>query len=96
MQIAIGDVGVRLVTNLIGVLVFVLLFGVLYVSFGVVGGAAGSVIGVMIGGTILSLFAAFASYLRMAYYTCLYIWAADLLDKGPKAQAPLPLARVLR
>ncbi len=31
----------------------------------------------------------------MAYYTCLYIWAAHVKDKGPSAQAPLPLARVI-
>tara|TARA_R110002096_G_scaffold171490_4_gene344498 strand:+ start:128744 stop:129598 length:855 start_codon:yes stop_codon:yes gene_type:complete len=96
MQIAIGDVGVRMVTNLIGLLVMLLLFGVFYVSFGVMGGTTGTILGVTIGGTILSLFAAFSSYLRMAYYTCLYIWAADCVDKGPQAPAPLPLARVLR
>jgi hypothetical protein len=61
----------------------------------VVGGTAGTVLGIGVGGTILCLFIAFASYLRMAYYTCLYIWAADVKDKGPNAPAPLPLARVL-
>ena len=95
LQIAIGDVGVRMVTGLIGLLVFVVLYGVLHVSFGVMGGTFGTVLGIGIGGTILTLYFAFASYLRMAYYTCLYIWAADLLEKGPTSPAPLPLARVL-
>jgi hypothetical protein len=95
MLIGIGEVGVRMVTNLIGLLVWILLFGVLYFSFSVVGGTAGTVLGIGVGGTILCLFIAFASYLRMAYYTCLYVWAAEVKDKGPNAQAPLPLARVL-
>jgi hypothetical protein len=95
MQIGIGEVGVRVVTNLIGFVVFAVLFGVLYLSFGVLGGNAGTVIGVGVGGTILCLYVAFASYLRMAYYTCLYLWAADLVDKGPQSPAPLPLAKVL-
>ncbi len=95
LQIGIGDVGVRLITNLIGFVVMLLLFGVIYVSFDVMGGTAGTVIGVGVGGTILCLYCAFASYLRMAYYTCLYIWAAGIADQGPQVQAPLPLARVL-
>jgi hypothetical protein len=95
MQISIGEVGVRVVTNIIGFFVFFLLFGVGYFSFGILGGTVGTIIGISVGGAILCFYCAFASYLRMAYYTCLYIWAADLLDSGPEAQAPLPLARVL-
>jgi len=96
MLIGIGEIGVRMVTNLLGLLVMLLLAGVLYFAFGVLGGTAGVVIGIGVGGTILCLFIAFATYLRMAYYTCLYIWAADVKDKGPQAPAPLPLARVLK
>ncbi len=96
MQIAIGDVGVRLITNLFGIVAVALMVGSLYFGFEVIGGNAGTVIGITLLGTILTLFSAFASYLRMAYYTCLYIWAADVADKGPQAPAPLPLARVLR
>ncbi len=59
-------------------------------------GTAGIVIGIGGGGTLLCLYFAFASYLRMAYYTCLYVWAADVKDKGRDAKPPLPLARVLR
>lgn len=95
MQIAIGEVGIRMVTNLIGFFVFLLLFAFGYFSFGVLGGTFGTIIGILSCGTILCIYCAFASYLRMAYYTCLYIWAADLMDNGPQAQAPLPLARVL-
>lgn len=95
MQIGIGEVGIRVVTNIIGFFVLFLLFGVGYFSFGILGGTTGTIIGILVGGSILCIYCAFASYLRMAYYTCLYIWAADLLDNGPQAQAPLPLARVL-
>ena len=41
------------------------------------------------------LFAAFSTYVRMAYYTCLYLWAADVAAKGHDAPAPLPLAIAL-
>jgi len=95
LMIGIGEIGVRMVTNLLGFVVCLLLFGVLYFSFDVIGGTAGTVLGIGVGGTILCLFMAFASYLRMAYYTCLYIWASDVKDKGPNAPAPLPLARVM-
>lgn len=95
LQIGIGEIGIRMVTNIIGFFVFLLIFGFGYFSFGVLGGTVGTVLGVLVCGTVLCLYAAFASYLRMAYYTCLYVWAADLLGHGPNAEAPLPLARVL-
>jgi hypothetical protein len=95
LQIGIGEVGVRFVTGLIGFFVTLLVIAVVLFSFGTVGGTFGTVLGIGVGGTILCLYAAFASYLRMAYYTCLYVWAADLKDKGPSAPAPIPLARVL-
>ena len=95
LQIGLGEVGVRVVTNFIGFFVFLLLFGFGYFSFGVLGGTVGTILGVLVCGTILCLYVAFASYLRMAYYTCLYVWAADLIGNGPEAEAPLPLARVL-
>lgn len=95
MQIGVGDVGVRMVTSLIGFVVLLVLFAVVHFSFNTIGGTAGTVMGIGVGGTILCLYLAFSSYLRMAYYTCLYLWAADKVDKGPQAPAPLPLARVL-
>ena len=47
------------------------------------------------GGTLFALFVAFSTYVRMAYYTCLYLWAADVDAKGQDAPAPLPLAIAL-
>jgi hypothetical protein len=49
----------------------------------------------VVGGTMLALFAAFSTFLRMAYYTCLYLWAADVERQGNEAPAPLPLAIAL-
>jgi hypothetical protein len=95
LTIGLGEVGIRMVTNFIGFFVFLLLFGFGYFSFGVLGGTVGTALGVLVCGSILCLYCAFASYLRMAYYTCLYVWAADLIGHGPNAEAPLPLARVL-
>ncbi|MBT8491559.1 MAG: hypothetical protein KJO07_00755, partial [Deltaproteobacteria bacterium] len=71
LLVGLGEVGVRVVTNLFGFLVTLLIFGLGYVSFAVLGGTAGLVIGILSIGTVLSLFIAFATYLRMAYYTCL-------------------------
>lgn len=49
----------------------------------------------VVGGTMIAVFAAFSTFVRMAYYTCLYLWAAEVEAKGQSAPAPLPLARAL-
>jgi len=95
LVIGIGEVGVRAVTGLIGFLWFLLICGVGYVSFSAFPGLTGLVILRLVGGTMLALFAAFSTYVRMAYYTCLYLWAADVERNGQSAPAPLPLARAL-
>ncbi len=95
MLIGVGEVGIRLVTSLIGFVVMMLLFGIGYVTFESIGGTVGLVLGILTIGTVLSLFIAFATYLRMAYYTCLYLWASNVERHGPRAKAPLPLARAL-
>jgi hypothetical protein len=95
LMVGIGEVGVRAVTGLIGLIWMLLAFGFLYLGFSTIGGTAGAVIA--IGGfmILLSIFAAFSTYVRMAYYTCLYLWAADVAAKGQSAPAPLPLAIAL-
>jgi hypothetical protein len=72
-----------------------LAFGVMYVGFSTIGGTAGAIIAIVGFVTLLSIFAAFSTYVRMAYYTCLYLWAADVAAKGQSAPAPLPLAIAL-
>jgi hypothetical protein len=95
LLIGIGEIGVRVVTNVIGVLWFLLIFALVYGAFAVVGGTAALVISFVVGGTLFALFAAFSTYLRMAYYTCLYLWAVEVERAGQSAPAPLPLAIAL-
>lgn len=95
LVIGIGEVGVRGITNLIGFLWMLLTFGAVYATFSIFSGTPAIVIAIVIGGTLLALFSAFATYLRMAYYTCLYLWAADVEKQGQDAPAPLPLAIAL-
>ncbi len=95
LLIGIGEIGIRGVTGFSGLLWFLLIFGVIYADFALFHGTAAAVIAVVIGGTMFAVFAAFATYLRMAYYTCLYLWAADVEKQGQSAPAPLPLAIAL-
>jgi len=95
LLIGIGEIGVRMVTNLIGLVWFLLIFAVVYAAFALVGGTAGLAIAFVAGGTMLALFAAFSTFLRMAYYTCLYVWTVDVERAGQSAPAPLPLAIAL-
>lgn len=96
LLIGVGEVGVRFVTGLIGFLVTLLIFGVVYVSLAIIGGTVGVVLAIGVGGTMLAMFASFNVFVRMAYYTCLYLWAREVESKGHDAPAPLPLARALR
>jgi hypothetical protein len=95
LLVGIGEVGVRLVTNLIGFLWFGAIFAVVYVSFTVFTGTMALVLAFVVGGTLFALWAAFNTYLRMAYYTCLYLYAAEVEKQGQSAPAPLPLAIAL-
>jgi hypothetical protein len=95
LLIGIGEVGVRAVTGLIGFVWILLTFGVVYAAFAIVGGTPALVIAFVGGGAMLAVYAAFSTYLRMAYYTCLYLWAADVEAQGQSTPAPLPLAIAL-
>ena len=95
MLVAVGDVGVRFITAAIGFLVILMIMCVVYFSITTIGGTAGVVIAITAGGTMLALFVAFSTFVRMAYYTCLYLWAKQVEAEGQEAPAPLPLARAL-
>jgi hypothetical protein len=95
LLIGIGEVGIRGITGLIGFVWFMLIFGVIYLDVTVFHGTTALVIAFVVGGTMFALFAAFSTYLRMAYYTCLYLWAVDVEKQGAEAPAPLPLAIAL-
>jgi hypothetical protein len=95
LLIGVGEVGVRAVSTIIGILAMLLIVGSVYASLAVVGGTPGIILAITVGGTILALFAAFSTFVRMAYYTCLYQWAVDTEKAGAEAPAPLPLAIAL-
>lgn len=95
LLIGIGEVGVRAVTNLIGLVWFLAIAAVIYGAFKLAPPTPALVVSFVVGGTMLALFAAFTTYLRMAYYTCLYLWAAAVEKEGQAAPAPLPLAIAL-
>jgi len=95
LLIGLGEIGVRGITGLIGIVWFLLIFGVIYLDATLLSGTTAIVVGVTVAGTMFALFAAFSTYLRMAYYTCLYLWAVDVEKHGAEAPAPLPLAIAL-
>jgi len=96
LLVGVGEVGVRAISNLLGFVVTLAIVGVVYVSLEVVGGTAGTVMAIGLGGTMLALFTAFSIFVRMAYYTSLYLWAVKVEKEGADAPAPLPLARALK
>jgi hypothetical protein len=95
LLIGIGEVGVRLVTNVIAFFWYILTFGLIYFFFTSFSMNTALVLTFMVGGTMFALFAAFNIYLRMAYYTCLYLWAAETEKAGASARAPGPLGVAL-
>jgi len=95
LLVGIGDVGVRGITGIIGFFVIILISFVIYFSVTSIGGTAGVVVAITLGGTMLAMFAAFSTFVRMAYYTCLYLWAKEVATNGKEAPAPLPLAVAL-
>ncbi len=100
LLISIGEVGVQAVTNLIGFLAMLVVFGVIWLAATMLTGTAALVVAFVVGGTLLSLFAAFSIYIRMSYYTCLFVWAAEtekVADTGQRIEvrAPGPLGEAL-
>jgi hypothetical protein len=95
LLIGIGEVGVRLVTFLISLVVVLVIFGIVYFAFSALTGVAALLVSLLVGGTLFALLAAFNIYLRMAYYTCLYLWAAEAERVGSAARAPGPLGEAL-
>jgi len=95
LQIGVGEVGLRIVVSVIGMLFVLALFGLgrLLLPAGVPGIAFFAVIGVT-GLAIINLLNAFA---RASYYTCLYLWAVEV-EHAPvasRALVPQPLAAAL-
>lgn len=95
LLVGIGDVGVRAITFLIGLVWFALIFALVFASFSAFSATTALVISFVVGGAMFAVFVAFSTFLRMAYYTCLYLYAAEVEKHGAEAPAPLPLAIAL-
>lgn len=95
LLVGIGDVGVRAITFLIGLVWFLLIFGLVYASFSAFSTTTALIITFVVGGGMFAAYVAFSTFLRMAYYTCLYLYAAEVEKHGQSAPAPLPLAIAL-
>ncbi len=94
LGIGVGEVGVILLTNILGVVGVICAAAVGYGVFVLGGGAM--VAALVVGGLLLSGVMAFTMYVRAAYYTCLYLWAVATEQQGELAAAPAPLAASLR
>lgn len=95
LLVGVGEVGVRAVTSLIGFVWLLLVFAVVYFSFTAFSGGTAIALAFILGGGLLAVFVAFSTFVRMAYYTCLYLYAAEVEKHGQQAPAPLPLAIAL-
>ncbi len=95
MLIGVGDVGVRAITFIIGLIWFALIFAIVFASFSAFSTTTALVIAFVVGGGMFAAYVAFSTFLRMAYYTCLYLYAVEVEKQGVTAPAPLPLAIAL-
>jgi len=116
LGIAVGEVGVVVLTRIIGFIGFFIAFGLGLAAYllsggGIVPSAVGApvniprvpvhvagaplVVGVVVAGVVLSLVIAFTTYVRTAYYTCLFLWAVTTEQQGERTAAPAPLASTL-
>jgi hypothetical protein len=104
LLIGVGEVGVRTVTWLVGVLLgigavalgFVVAFGLAQANT-----LAGLTPGLVIAGTLLMAIITLAKYIQVAYYTSLFLWARSVEhaverhEEPSLVPAPAPLAAVL-
>jgi hypothetical protein len=102
LLVAVGYVGVGAVLGLISFVVVVvgIAIGVaVAAAFAALGTDAMVIVGIalaaLIIGIMVALVSAANSYIQTAYYTCLFVWAAEVERVGQQAQAPAPLAAVM-
>ena len=89
MQIVIGELGLLITTRIFtGLTVFIALgiaAGVYFLA------PALMIVGLVVAAVMLLLAMTFAAYVRTAFYTCMYLWAAAIETVGETAPAPAPL-----
>jgi hypothetical protein len=93
VPIAVGEVAISLVNGIINSLVF---FGMLLPGmYFYYTQSPWLTLWIVAGGALFSLALAFTEFVRTAYYTCLYLWAAEREKVGEQARVPAPLAASL-
>jgi hypothetical protein len=95
IPIAVGEIAVSLVTGVIGFAVVLLAAAALFAAASAFGAVAVLPLAI-VGAVVFAAVVAFNHYLRTAYYTCLYLWAAAAEQAGETALAPAPLAAALQ
>jgi hypothetical protein len=94
MQIVVGELGLLITTRIFtGLTVFIALgiaAGVYFLA------PALMIVGFVIAALLLLLAMTFAAYVRTAFYTCMYLWAAAIENVGDTAPAPIPLQPALQ
>jgi hypothetical protein len=116
LGIAVGEVGVVVLTRIIAFVGMLIAFGVGFGAYMLAGGGVAAtaaappvnlprppvfvtgapvVVGAVVAGVILSLVMSFTTYVRTAYYTCLFLWAVATEEQGERVAAPAPLASTL-
>jgi len=90
--IAVGEIGVGLVAGVLGFVGFLI---ALFVGFGVFRAGLGIIAAIVVAGLLVGIVFAFTQFVRTAYYTCLYEWAAAREELGEAAPVPAPLAPAL-
>lgn len=98
LQLGIGYVGLALVSNVLGFMTMIISVGLALLIFLALAKAS-LIAALILAGLIimitLALTMAFQSYLKIAYYTCLFKWACDSEKQGSYAEAPAPLHAIL-
>jgi hypothetical protein len=93
VPIAIGEVAVSVVN---GVLLTFIIFGLMGAGIYLrLAQPTAFMTFVVIGGIIFIASVCFTEFVRISYYTCLYLWAAEREKVGEQARIPTPLAAAL-
>ncbi len=89
MQIVVGELGLLITTRIFtGLTVFIALgiaAGVYFLA------PALMIVGFVTAAVLMLVAMTFAAYVRTAFYTCMYVWAAAIETVGDTAPAPAPL-----
>lgn len=89
MQIVVGELGLLITTRIFTGLTVLIAMGI---AAGVYFLApALMIVGFVVAAVMLLLAMTFAAYVRTAFYTCMYLWAAAIETVGETAPAPAPL-----